>query len=209
MLNENICKCCTFKSTALCVQEPGFDSQLRYNRRKTGGFMFPRLLALLALFSLSQISRAQQSATTKPPVPQSCAVTKPFDHPFVPPRAYRAQVLGSGVSWFGTDRFWTLLPSDAIWSLGEKTFWFRQEWANYKGRDKWIPGKDASKLTVTAQRLDGPAPPPRILRAFSSYREQDWKAFLVGGINFPAPGCWKVSGHYEDDELTFVIWVVK
>jgi hypothetical protein len=73
---------------------------------------------------------------------------------------------------------------------------------SYKRRDQRIP--DFSKLTVTAQRLDGPAPPPEIFKATPSFREQDWKAFLVGGINFPTPGCWKVSGRYEDDELTFV-----
>jgi hypothetical protein len=63
-------------------------------------------------------------------------------------------------------------------------------------------------LKVTAKRLDGPAPPAEIVKANSSYREQDWKAFLVGGINFPTPGCWEVSGRYESDELTFVVWVV-
>jgi len=64
-------------------------------------------------------------------------------------------------------------------------------------------------LKVTAKRLYSPAPPAEILKANSSYREQDWKAFLVGGINFPTPGCWEVSGHYERDELSFVVWVLK
>jgi len=61
---------------------------------------------------------------------------------------------------------------------------------------------------VTARRLDGPAPPPEVGQASSSYREEDWKAFLVGGINFPVTGCWAVSARYENDELTFVVWVV-
>jgi len=168
--------------------------------------MFLRLLALLCLFSLSQVFLAQTSGTTKRPVPDTCAVTNPFDHPFVPPWPYRAS---KGVNWFGTDRFWTFLPSDGIWGQGEKTFWFRQEWVHSNGPRQWIPEKDAAKLTVTARRLDGPAPPPEILKANSSYREQDWQAFLVGGINFPTPGCWEVSGRYESDELTFVVWVVK
>ncbi len=168
--------------------------------------MFPRLLALLCLLSLSQASLPQKSGTIRRRVPETCAVTNPSDHPFVPPWPY---VASRGVNWFGTDRFWTLLPSDGIWGQGEKTFWFRQEWGYYNGRHQWIPEKDAAKLTVTARRLDGPAPPPEVLKANSSYREQDWKAFLVGGINFPTPGCWEVSGRYENDELTFVVWVVK
>jgi len=63
-------------------------------------------------------------------------------------------------------------------------------------------------LTVAARRLDGQAPPAEVLNANSSYREEDWKAFLVGGINFPTTGCWEVSARYENDELTFVVWVV-
>jgi hypothetical protein len=167
--------------------------------------MFPRLLALLCLLSLSQVLLAQKSGTARRQVPETCAVTNPLDHPFVPPWPYRAS---SGVNWFGTDRFWTLLPADATWGQGEKTFWFRQEWGRHKDRDQWIPEKDAAKLTVSARRLDGPAPPPEVLKANSSYRE-DWKRFLVGGINFPTPGCWEVSGRYESDELTFVVWIVK
>jgi hypothetical protein len=87
---------------------------------------------------------------------------------FAPPWPYR---VGSGVNWFGNDRFWTLLPANVTWGRGEKTFWFRQEWGYY-GRGHGIPEKDAGKLTVTARRLDGPAPPAAILKANSSYREQ-------------------------------------
>jgi hypothetical protein len=167
--------------------------------------MLLRLLALLVLLFLPQISVPQQSGTKQPQVPESCNVTSPLVHPFVPPPPYRSD---TGINWFGTDRFWTFLPSNGTWPLGEKTFWFRQEWGHY-GHNHWISDEDAAKLKVTAKRLGSPAPPAEILKANSSYREQDWKAFLVGGINFPTPGCWEVSGRYESDELTFVVWVVK
>jgi len=89
--------------------------------------------------------------------------------------------------------------------MGQKTFWWRQDW----GRYKWIPEEQASKLTVTARRLDAVSQSSEILKANSSYREQDWKAFLVGGINFSTPGCWEITGRYDDDELSYVVWVVK
>jgi hypothetical protein len=162
--------------------------------------VFPRLLVLL---SMLQTSLAQPSGTAKRAVPETCPVTKPADHPFVPPWPYRAQAAGSLAFWFGTDRFWTLLPTDATWSQGEKTFWFSQDWRRYR----WVPGKQASKVTVTARRLDGAAPPPQVFRATNSYREQDWKAFHVGGINFPTIGCWEITGRYDEDELTYVVWV--
>ena len=165
--------------------------------------LFTRLLPLLFLLPLSSPALSQN---VKPqPVPETCAVTNPLEHSFVPPRPFLAS---RGVNWFGTDRLWTFLPSDGIWGLGEKTFWFREEWGRYKRINQSIPAIDTAKFTVTARRLDGPAPPPEVGRASSSYREEDWKAFLVGGINFPTTGCWEVSARYENDELTFVVWIV-
>jgi hypothetical protein len=151
----------------------------------------------LSLPALSQDEKTQ-------PVPKTCAVTDPFEHPFVPPRPY---LTSRGVNWFGTDKLWTFLPSNGIWGLGEKTFWFREEWGRYKGSNQSIPAIDTTKFTVTARRLDGPAPVADVEQASSSYREEDWKAFLVGGINFSTTGCWEVSARYENDELTFVVWV--
>lgn len=170
--------------------------------------MLSRLLSVVLLLSLPRLSVAQKSGPVNRQVPEACAVTKPTDHPLVPPPPYRVQPPNSGIFLFGTDRFWTQLPTDAIWSEGEKTSWYRQEWVRYngKGPQQWIPESDAGKLKVTARRLDGPAPVPEILKANSS---RAGGALLIGGINFPIPGCWEVSGHYESDDLTFVVWVVK
>jgi hypothetical protein len=158
--------------------------------------LFARLLPLLFLLPLSSPVLSQDVKTQS--VPKSCAVTRPSEHPFVPPRPY----LANG-DWFGTDRLWTLLPSDRIWGQGEKTFWFREEWSHYHG---WIPDKVAMKLTITARRLDAPTPPPEISAGPTFNR--DWKAFMLGGISFPTPGCWEITGRYEDAEVQFVVWVI-
>ena len=123
--------------------------------------LFPRLLPLLFLVPLSSPVLSQDMKTQS--VPKSCAVTRPSEHPFVPPSPYGA----NGVNWFGTDRLWTFLPSDGIWGQGEKTFWFREEWSRYHG---WIPDKIAMKLTITARRLDAPTPPPEIWQGRRSIR---------------------------------------
>jgi hypothetical protein len=143
----------------------------------------------------------ERGATTR--VPETCPVTKPSDPPFVPPSPYPTKP-GLGSFWFGTDKLWTILRTDAKWSQGEKTFWWRQDW----GRYQWVPTENGSKLTVAARRLDAAAPAPKVSKATSSYREQDWKSFLVGGIDFPTPGCWEITGHYEDGDLRFVVWVI-
>lgn len=31
---------------------------------------------------------------------------------------------------------------------------------------------------------------------------------MLGGISFPTPGCWEITGRYEDAEVQFVEWVV-
>jgi hypothetical protein len=88
--------------------------------------------------------------------------------------------------------------------MAQKTFWWRQDW----GRYKWIPEEQASRLTVTARPLGDNSPPADIAEGRSSYGE-DWKAFLVGGLNFPTPGCWEIVARYGDDEVTYVVWVLK
>ena len=64
-----------------------------------------------------------------------------------------------------------------------------------------VPGR----LTITGQRLDGPAPPLRA-RIPEGYGDI---GFQSGGIVFPTPGCWEVTGHVGDRSLTFVTLVVK
>jgi len=169
--------------------------------------MLSRLLTFLGLLFLSHLSFAQQSRTIAPEaVPESCPVTKQSDKPFMAPSPYPAHA-PKGSFWFGTDGLWTVLWIDPRWPMGQKTFWWRQGWLGY-GSD--IPESEASRLKVTARRLDTLASPAKIARALliGGYRE-DWKSFLVGGIDFPTPGCWEISAHYGDDELTYVVWVAK
>jgi hypothetical protein len=160
--------------------------------------LFARLLPLLFLLTLSSPVLSQDVRTQSGP--KACAVTRPSEHPFAPPRPFLAN---RGINWFGTDRFWTLLPTNGIWGQGEKTFWFREDWSHYH---RWIPDEIAMKLTITARRLDAPTPPPEISAGPTFNR--DWKAFMLGGISLPTPGCWEITGRYEDAVVQFVVWVV-
>lgn len=89
-----------------------------------------------------------------------------------------------------------------IWTRG-KSLWFSQQWSHYR---RWIPEKVATKLTITARRLDAPVPPPEISAGPTFTRH--WKAFMLGGISFPTPGSWEITGRYEDAEVRFVVWVM-
>jgi hypothetical protein len=32
---------------------------------------------------------------------------------------------------------------------------------------------------------------------------------MMVGLTFPTPGFWEITGHDENDELTFIVWVTK
>jgi len=32
---------------------------------------------------------------------------------------------------------------------------------------------------------------------------------MLGGIGFPTPGCWEITGRYEDAEVKYVVWVIE
>ena len=176
--------------------------------------MFPRLLCLLCLLALfQQASLAQQSGVARPdPVPDTCPVTRPPTKPFVPPPPYPART-APGDFLYGTNQLWTSLRTTGTWkglphytptdpSFRQKLAWWRQGWDWHK--------EPQPKLKVTGRRLDSPAPPLAAGRANGGWEpEHPDQPFMVVGINLPALGCWEITGHYGNQELTFVVWVAQ
>jgi hypothetical protein len=168
--------------------------------------LLTRLLPLLYLFSLSSIAVGQDRPRI-PAVPHTCPVTKPADGSFVLPQPYPARP-SVGEFWLGTDRLWTALPVTGTWRLGHSTSGdptFRQK------LPFWRQGYDAHaeprpNLTVSGRRIDSPAGPLLTSgKGHGSWTKDD--QFIMTGINFPTTGCWEITGRYENDELTFVVWV--
>ena len=176
--------------------------------------MFLRLLLSICLFFLSQALLGQQSVTATPSDgPESCPVTKPYQTSlFVPPHPYPAKA-PKGRFWFGSNRLWTQLPANGTWRMmsysgrtgttfGDKMFWWRQGY-DWRSEPEFRP-----KLTVTGKRLDASAPPATNDRANSGWTDPS-QPFMVTGINLPTLGCWEITGRYNEDELTFIVWVAK
>lgn len=145
--------------------------------------------------------------------PASCPVTRRPASPFVPPQPYwnpDSEMPKSFFFW-GTEKLWTELPDPAIWAwrphetgheqelrpLTEKIFWQR---VGYDWRAEPSP-----KLNVTGRRLDIPAPPMLVSPATNAFT--GFSNMLVG-VYVPTPGCWEVTGDYQGDKLSFVVWVV-
>jgi hypothetical protein len=134
-----------------------------------------------------------------------CPVTLPPDPPFVPPAPYSAQPTGG--FWYGTPRLWTLLTGTR-WQFRrknsgyfEKVVWF---WEGLSLAD-WRSGRGPT-LLITATRLDREASQVTA-RATLTYREQDWKAFLLAGIDIPKAGCWEISAQRDEDVVRYVVRV--
>ena len=151
-----------------------------------------RLLALFSFLLLVQTSLAWQSQTA---TGEACPVTNASDHTVIPPWPYPT-VPDSGGSWFGTDRLWVALPEDGTWrGYRQKMQWWRHGYDYHT--------EPEPKLKITGKRLDAPAPP--LMAKIDNVAGPI--PSIMAGLDFPALGCWDITGHYESDELTFVVWV--
>jgi hypothetical protein len=159
------------------------------------------------LCSQENVERLAERITPQDSPPANCRVTLPSDGVYEPPSTdfWRSRTSGPSRFYFGTDKLWTVLPVDGTWRgpypgysrdfvYDEKLQWFRTRAAS---SPKSVP------LIIKGKRLDGPAP---------SFIETN-EAFdynpggIVGSISIPAYGCWEITGHYDDQEVRFTVWV--
>ena len=154
-------------------------------------------------------AQERRSPNARAVVPDSCPITKPGDRPFTPPHKYR-RYLNKASFWYGTDRLWIALPTSGVWAglshyePGDPTF--RQKIAWYRAGLE-ADDKISTPLKITGRRLEAPAP-ALLSDPFTGVSTMmDGIAFFMSGVNFPTHGCWEVTGRYQRDELTFVIWI--
>jgi len=178
------------------------------------------LLALFApiCFAARPTPHSTQACFGSPPqrlqdhmqkqVPESCPVTKPPTPPFVPPSPYPNETT-PGSFWFGTNKLWILLRTDGTWqglpewpdgTFRQKLLWWHE---GYNLRQTLHP-----PLKVSGNRLDSPAAPLQS-GVSHGWTNDSNHPFITNGINLPALGCWKISGRFEDTELSFVVWVTE
>jgi len=148
-----------------------------------------------------------QSPQLSDEIPGNCPVTKPSEHPFVPPAPYPSV----GSFGIGSKKLWTNIPADGMWNglphytpddprFRQKLFWWSE---GYDWRIETRP-----HLTVSGQRLDAPASfvttDEDASHGWTNDRDHP---FMVAGIFLPTVGCWKITGQYQGEELSYVVWV--
>lgn len=152
--------------------------------------------------SLTETAQAEITATTPP---ASCPVTVAQEPPFTPPAPY-SDLGFEGYFWYGSNSLWTAVPVNGVWSslpdnpkgYTQKIFWWRD---GYVWNEEPQPN-----LIVTGERLDSAAPQLHVTRATNAFADDIGSAMLTG-VDFPTRGCWKITGKYQDAELSFVVWV--
>ena len=137
--------------------------------------------------------------------PSPCPITRQPDVPFVPPAPYPAKQPPRYVDqfWYGTPELWTMLSTDGIWNAlpqtatgyTNKVFWWREGYS--------MDAEPTPQLTITARRLDAPA--PSVSEADATNASADFGQAMLIGIDLPTLGCWEVTGHYHGHDLSFVV----
>jgi hypothetical protein len=175
-------------------------------------FLAVLLTTALLLFFLIQQATAQGITAGTDDRPASCRMTFPSDGRFVPPAPLPSEPGdGTGVFyfWFGTDKLWTSLPTDGTWP-GLRPY--QRGDSSYRQKILWwyrLPSGSPknSSLTLTAKRLDGPALP--VMDKFENFdpMQKEHNSAIMTAIDLPTPGCWEITGHHDQQELSFVVWV--
>jgi hypothetical protein len=138
-------------------------------------------------------------------LPDSCPVTQPQDPIFVPPEPY-PPTAPYGQFWYGTNELWTAIHPDGQWEAlpvdkdgyTQKVFWWREGYDMTK--------EQRPQITVSGRRLDGDAPIFEQTGGTNGYHG-DMGQFMLTGVKVPTAGCWELTGHYGEAELSFVVWV--
>ncbi|HET7142184.1 MAG TPA: DUF4232 domain-containing protein, partial [Candidatus Limnocylindria bacterium] len=138
--------------------------------------------------------------------PANCPVTRPPSPTFIPPSDYVAVPASSSEFWYGNAGLFVLLPADGSWvglpyhddAYFQKVFWGHQGY-------NWLTEQQPN-ITVTGRRLDAPAPPLEADRPTNA-ASPDMGSMMLTGVNFPTRGCWEVSGEYQGNTLSFVVWL--
>jgi len=91
-------------------------------------------VSVLSVVAQSEPTSSSRATRLDSDVPDSCPVTKPALHPFVPPKPYSNTKLSDKAFWFGTPGLWTVLLANGTLTSGnssidstfrEKLFWWR------------------------------------------------------------------------------------
>jgi hypothetical protein len=143
---------------------------------------------VVAGFTLAMLDCRNTAAEASTAIPHDCPVTLPATQQTT---ANGSEFIHSG------NHLHVWLPTQGRWPESPRTLkWY------FNGAS---PSRTASQLKVIAHRIDGDET-PAIIEPPKMVRSEDDAAALVTRVELPAAGCWRISGQYGDEHLSFVVW---
>ena len=181
------------------------------------------LMALATVPSSGQPASSRQASPQTEPVPASCPVTRRPAKVFVPPSPYQRETSDRRCFWLGTEKLWTELCEPMSWQWAPHQPGHEQEVQPLTNKRSWLRvGYDwrvepQPKLTIAGRRLDGPSAPLMVMtwprgngapaQATNAILDNTGRGAMLTGVYVPVPGCWEITGDYEGDKLSFVVWL--
>ena len=122
-----------------------------------------------------------------PAAPPACAVTTSA----LPSRSY------------GTSRLRVVLPEGGILRVGRN----QPDNGMLGTKLGWLPDRDRNlTLTVSGRRLDGPG--RLVVRGVFWGHSSDGRGSWASAVDFPAAGCWRITGRVGETALSYVVDVL-
>jgi hypothetical protein len=97
----------------------------------------------------------------------------------------------------GPDSVWRDLPHSRD-GYSQKVFWWSE--------DFHVSANPYPSFTLLIERLDV-ASPPAVVAEKATNASTDFGTAMLTGVEIPSPGCWQITGQYNQAELSFVVWV--
>jgi len=166
------------------------DGELRRRTRsylqsqtQRGGNLCLTCALLLVLMSAAAVRTENSCRTTPPPVPA-----------FIPPAPYSPAPLGDNAFLVGTHDLWVGVWNQPWQGLRHKVWWWRP---GFNGAGEPSPAL-AILLREVRSNVAFALNTPATNGSFGG------ESKMLVGIDFPAPGCWQVTGTYGGHTLSFV-----
>lgn len=117
-------------------------------------------------------------------------------------------------TWYGSEALAVMLTADGTLattmpgaSLAAKYFWYSRGLASGGEISGYQPGSEAEFL-ATVERLDDGPNDAVISEPTNAGGESLGAWTILVGVDFPSPGCWKITGRFRGQTLSFVVETV-
>jgi hypothetical protein len=140
--------------------------------------------------------------------PANCPTTAPLERArFSPPAPYQTAA-DRGSFWYGSDRLWVQLRETGEWRglYRSDLRAYRNKLMLFRRGFDWMKER-RPPVTVTATRLDGPAPRVAAERPVGAFNEGTG-SMIMTALDLPNEGCWALTAQYANEPpLIFVVSV--